>query len=200
MKIKLFNINIEFKIGFFIYIYFFILMDKSGFYDYFVISVILHELAHIVTMLYYKINIEKIVFCLSGIYIISDKLENKNIKKQFAVMIAGSFFNLFLALFFYILGLFGNIYFISFSATNLIIGAYNLFLINGLDGADILNLVLRYFFDYDTTNRIYKTVIVIFEISALILLVYLAFKKTINYLFLFIFISLLLVNILYELK
>ncbi len=200
MKIKLFDIDVEFKIGYFIYIYFFILMDKNGFSDYFVISVILHELAHIVTMLYYKINIEKIVFCLSGIYIISDKLENKSIKKQFAVMISGSFFNLFLALFFYILGLFGNIYFISFSATNLIIGVYNLFLISGLDGADILKLVLRCFFDCDTADRIYKTVIVIFEISALILLVYLSFKKIVNFLFLFIFISLLTVNILSELK
>ena len=194
MSFNFFDTKIEFRIGFFIYAYVFVAIDTSGFSDYFLLSVILHELAHIFTLFYCNIKIEKILFSLSGIYIVSDDKFSLSLKKQLVIMSSGSAFNLFLAIFFALLGINGNTSFLSFSATNLIIGVYNLFIINGLDGGDILRLILNNYLVQSIARRVYVLIEFIFTLASLTLFSILALKGKISILFMCIFSILILLN------
>ncbi len=134
----------------------------TGFFKYFIflfIIILIHELGHILTALFFDWNIKKIVILpFGGITIFEDKI-NRSMAEEFLIAIMGPIFQLFL--FFIKNKLFFNI--------NLFILLFNLIPIFPLDGSKILNVGLNYLFPFKKSHII-SIIISLTNIITIILL------------------------------
>ncbi|MEF9983282.1 MAG: site-2 protease family protein [Oscillospiraceae bacterium] len=121
---------------------FFVISDHIGLVPILLVSVAIHELAHICILYLLKNKIVKISFTALGISIKADTYFKKW-WYEIILHFAGPFANLTLGIIFF---LNGN--HIIFALVNIVMGLFNLLPIGNLDGGNILKVLLRvYFFE-----------------------------------------------------
>ena len=102
---------------------------------FFTIIIIIHELGHILSALYYNWQIEKIIILPFGALTIFHEKLNKPLKEEFIILIMGPLFQIIFTYFFV-----KNNNLLNYS--NLIL-AFNLLPIHPLDGSKLLNIILN---------------------------------------------------------
>ena len=138
MTFEIKKLKIELSFYFLLIISFILAADQSKIAKYFVLSILIHELGHLIFILYYKIKIEKISFKVYGINI---EIENERYLqnyKEVILLLGGSLANFLSAAVIYLFLSDLNI----FIMTNLILGIFNLFPVDSLDGGKIINIML----------------------------------------------------------
>ena len=108
----------------------FFIMGKFNSYIIFMIIILIHELGHILSSLYFKWKIEKIIILPFGCMIKFNDLINKPLIEEFFISIMGIIFQI-------IFSMKINIYY------NYIIILFNLIPIYPLDGSKIINILLN---------------------------------------------------------
>ena len=145
-KTKYFNIEISFY--FLVIIAFILTTDKTYITIYFFISILIHELGHLVAILYYKIKISKISFKIYGINIEIDHSRYLANYKDILILSSGSLANFLVAIYFK----YNN--FIILYFINIFLGIFNLIPIESLDGGKILNIILFLLFPMKVAHNI----------------------------------------------
>lgn len=132
--------------------------------------IIVHELGHVVSSLYFKYKIDKItIYPYGGLTKINKKI-NTNINNDIVVAISGLLFQTIyylLVLFLYKNNIIREYIYNLFYLYHKSMLIFNIFPIIPLDGSKIFNLVLSKYFNYNLSN---KLTIVISFISIVILL------------------------------
>ncbi len=148
-------------------IVFMIIMDRSGMLALGIISAFFHEIGHVAAAYFQNEKIKKINFGFANIDITAS---NRNPENNLFVLASGSMTNFILALIFKILYLYLGDRICSIIAyQNLCIGVFNLLPIISLDGGQIFFLILNKKFDIILSEKILKTVSVIFLVPICIL-------------------------------
>lgn len=169
MLFKIKKLKIELSFYFLLIISFILVTDQSKIAKYFVLSILIHELGHLIFILYYKIKIDKISFKIYGINIkIEDERYLKNYK-DIILLLGGSLAN-FLAAIITCLFLSDQDVFIM---TNLILGVFNLFPVDSLDGGKMINIIL---FSFLPMNIAYNIILILN-------IIFIAVFSVINFLF-----------------
>lgn len=134
MKFTIFGTKITVSFLFLAIITFMFLIDKSGFLLPMTISIILHEIAHLVLMSVFGCQPKEILIIPGGIEIRRSFCLRKN--QEILISLSGPFINIFLFIVFLNLNL-------EFSLINFCIGIFNLLPLTFLDGGEILKILLR---------------------------------------------------------
>lgn len=108
----------------------------SSDYSFCMLSVFVHEAAHITAMLILNRNIKGIKLSAFDVCIIEGSRHITNVKKDLLVIAAGPFINIFIFIAFYHFS-------VKFAVINLCIGLFNLLPAISLDGGQILFLLLK---------------------------------------------------------
>lgn len=133
-----------FKIHPFFYLFMFICLLTGYFKNFIIIiSIILfHELGHILSALYFKWNIEKIIILPFGALTLFKEKINKPIYEEIIITLMGPIFQIILFLFF------------NDKTFNLSLLLFNLIPIYPLDGSKLLNLILNKIFSFKNSHII----------------------------------------------
>ena len=123
---------------FLITILFFILLGRFRMIGYFMLLISIHELGHIITGLYFKWKIDKIILLPFGMLTKFDIDINTKLIEEFVVSISGVLFQLV----FYII-IKDRISYYYFSYINWFLIIFNLIPINPLDGSKIINVFIN---------------------------------------------------------
>ncbi len=141
------NVKICFYFSFFATVSLLMVLKNSEYTRYAFYACLLHELGHILAMLFFSEKISRIMFCGIGIKIV--QLKNEIFVKfgnQLVILLAGCLMNFTI---FALSLVFKNAEFALFGAINLSIGIFNLLPISSLDGGKILNVIWFKFLSYD---------------------------------------------------
>lgn len=152
------KLTIEMSFYFFAVIALVISSDKSNLSLYFFISMFIHEIGHLITILYYKIKIKKISFKIYGIKIEIDQNKYLNNYQEILILLSGSLSNFATALVIYIF----NINLKPLLIANLIIGTFNLLPVDSLDGGKITNIILFSYLPMSIAYCISSIILIIF--------------------------------------
>ena len=152
------KLTIEMSFYFFAVIALVISSDKSNLSLYFFISMFIHEIGHLITILYYKIKIKKISFKIYGIKIEIDQNKYLNNYQEILILLSGSLSNFATALVIYIF----NINLKPLLIANLIICTFNLLPVDSLDGGKITNIILFSYLPMSIAYRISSIILIIF--------------------------------------
>lgn len=179
MKFKIFGTQIHITFLFMAFITILIATDKSGFLLFMMVSVILHEMAHLFVMRKIGSN-PKSVKLIPACIQISRGIGSKSGGDIF-VSLAGPLINLLLFAAFYINSLiYPSEKVMTFAAVNLILGAINLLPAKGLDGGCILYSLLKLKLNEGKCRLILNISTVAVCFSALIIGIYLYLKSNGN--------------------
>ena len=159
----------------------FFLMGYFKIYISFMIILFIHELGHILTSLYFKWKIDKIIILPFGCLIKYNELINRPIIEEFIISIMGIIFQILFSLNI-------NIYY------NLIIIIFNILPIYPLDGSKILNLLFNKISNFKLS---YILTIYISIFMLILIIIYLVLNKDIIFL---IIIIPLIINVIKEYK
>ncbi len=182
-----------FKIHYLFYLVAFICIITGFFKPFVFISllIIVHELGHYITALYYKWKIDKIIiFPFGGVTLFNDHL-NKPIKEEFMILIMGPLFQV--LFYFLVTFLFGyNTLFTKYHYALLI---FNLLPIFPLDGSKLIHLL------FDKCFAFKKSHLLTMILSLIVLFVSLVFIfiNQLNLVFVFLFL-LLFIKVINEIK
>lgn len=152
--------------------------------------ILIHELGHIVSMLHYKMNIEKITIYVYGGVTKVDNIIDNNIDEELIIAISGVFFQTILYSIIFILynnNVVSDNIFNLYTLYHYSMLVFNLLPICGLDGFKILNLYLSKFINFRLAN-------IISLIISIILLIIMAISGFNNYSYVMI-LTLLIYNI-----
>lgn len=147
---------IEFSIGttklrldfsFFAVMAVFLLLDKGGAGALGIIACCAHELAHIITMRFFRIRADSLTLYGAGMKLAARELDFAPVHARFAVLSAGAAMNLALAAVLYALGC------PLASAVNLLTALFNLLPFAQLDGAEMLKLAVLTFGKPEEVDR-----------------------------------------------
>ena len=152
------KLNIEISFYFFSVIVLVIVSDKSNLSLYFFIAMFIHEIGHLITILYYKIKIKKISFKIYGIKIEIDQNKYLTNYQEILILLSGALANFVTALVIYIF----NINVKPLLIANLIIGTFNLLPVDSLDGGKITNIILFSYLPMSTAYCISSIILIIF--------------------------------------
>lgn len=152
------KLTIEMSFYFFAVIALVISSDKSNLSLYFFISIFIHEIGHLITILYYKMKIKKISFKIYGIKIEIDQNKYLNNYQEILILLSGSLSNFATALVIYIF----NINLKPLLIANLIIGTFNLLPVDSLDGGKITNIILFSYLPMSIAYCISSIILIIF--------------------------------------
>ena len=152
------KLTIEMSFYFFAVIALVISSDKSNLSLYFFISMFIHEIGHLITILYYKMKIKKISFKIYGIKIEIDQNKYLNNYQEILILLSGSLSNFATALVIYIF----NINLKPLLIANLIIGTFNLLPVDSLDGGKITNIILFSYLPMSIAYCISSIILIIF--------------------------------------
>ena len=152
------KLTIEMSFYFFAVIALVISSDKSNLSLYFFISMFIHEIGHLITILYYKMKIKKISFKIYGIKIEIDQNKYLNNYQEILILLSGSLSNFATALVIYIF----NINLKPLLIANLIIGSFNLLPVDSLDGGKITNIILFSYLPMSIAYCISSIILIIF--------------------------------------
>lgn len=143
------------------------------------ISVVIHELGHLIFMIITKKQPESVSFQLGGIIIKSNGFSGYN--NDFLIAMGGCLFNL-------IVFSFSSYFYYKtksemamlFSAANLGLFLFNLLPVSGLDGMDLIKLKLLKKFSIEKTNKICNIISISFLLTSLFVAIVLTYFKSIN--------------------
>lgn len=143
------------------------------------ISVVIHELGHFFFMIITKKQPESVSFQLGGIIIKSNGFSGYN--NDFLIAMGGCLFNL-------IVFSFSSYFYYKtksemamlFSAANLGLFLFNLLPVSGLDGMDLIRIMLLKKYSIEKTNKICNVISILFLIFSLIVVISLTIYKIIN--------------------
>ena len=142
MEFEFYGCKIKVFPSFMIMICFVLLIDKTGIMLFSLLSALIHEIGHIVFIIFTKKKISKIIFQIGGIVI--DSKGVANYKNEFLIALGGCFFNfIFFVLSFLIFVYTKYEIYLMFSATNLGLLLFNLMPVENLDGMDLLKILLN---------------------------------------------------------
>lgn len=166
MTFKLSNTYIQIKFLFVALITFLMFVDESGIFIFCYLSSLIHELGHIVAVYICGDKIDRIVFDIYGILI--HKQENLSYSKQLFILLLGPFVNIIIG---FLFGFSKLSWAGFFAASNMVLGIFNLLPISGLDGGEIVSIVLEYFLG----DRISRVVSVLISVAMLLPMAFLCF-------------------------
>ncbi len=168
-KIKsLNNLKIEISFYFLTVIAMLVVSDRSNISLYFFLSIIIHELGHLLIIWCNQVKISKICFEIYGINIKIDNINHHTTHVDIVVLLGGSLANFIFAFVLYLTN--QNMILM---VVNIMIGIFNLLPVESLDGGKILNIVLFSFLPMKTA----------YNISMIISLIFISIFSTINFLF-----------------
>lgn len=156
-----------------------LLVDRTGIILLGLISVVIHELGHLIFMIITKKQPESVSFQLGGIIIKSNGFSGYN--NDFLIAMGGCLFNLiafsFSSYFYYKTK---SEMAMLFSAANLGLFLFNLLPVSGLDGMDLIKLKLLKKFSIEKTNKICNIISISFLLTSLFVAIVLTYFKSIN--------------------
>lgn len=173
MNFTLFGLKIEISFFFTGLICLLLLYDKTGLMCIGLLSAYLHEIGHFIAMAISHTRPEKLKFCAYGIII------NKNVNRcttpaQLLIYSGGCLLNIAVGTLCYIAFTFtDNLALLYICASNYITAIFSALPIHGLDGYDILNLILSLKLQITTAEKISKAISCIFCVLPIIACVYL---------------------------
>lgn len=145
MRFNIKGIDISFDFWFFFTVAAFLLSDKSGLGGLIILSILLHEMAHLFCMLLFGVRVNGVEFKAFGVAIKENELFKLPAAKEAFVYFAGPLCNLVLAIL--AANYFGRSYVGDMAALiNVIIAAFNLLPVACLDGGNILKALLGHYF------------------------------------------------------
>lgn len=148
LQIKLFGVRFKISFLFTVYLALITLFDKSGDILYFFAAALVHEAAHLLTMCFLNSKPMEILLIPGGINIIGKGATSSF--DEFLILLSGPLCNL--ICFYSFNG--------TFSSVSLLLFAYNILPINGLDGGSMLRILLSEIF----CESVCKMVINIFTV------------------------------------
>lgn len=146
MRVKIFGIAVKIDFSFVMIIAVAVIANKNGMVMSAFVAVTVHELAHLIAMLFLGVKISSVKLSALGVSINCSQLIAWG--KEIAVLAAGPCANLILCAMFYASR---NV---EISVANLVIGVFNLLPIAGLDGGRITELLLMRFVSQSTASRV----------------------------------------------
>lgn len=152
--------------------------------------IIIHEVGHILTSLYYGWNIKKINIGLCGGYIYYEELIDKPFKEEFFISISGFIMQLVLMVISIILyknSIIDLSFFSLIQKYNISIFVFNLLPIIPLDGSKIINLLFNVFFPYRRSLKLTNILSVFVLMILLIYFFIFSFKIEYSYIMVFCF-------------
>ncbi len=155
MKFKIFGTEINITFLFAAFVCLTICIDKSGYILYMILAVGLHELAHLFTMKIVGCNPKEVLLIPTSIRIVRG-IAVKTCH-EIAISLSGPIINILVFLLSYVVFLLtGSQIAINFSAVNLLVGAFNLLPVNGLDGGVALKKLLESFVSAEKARLVLK--------------------------------------------
>lgn len=151
----------------------FIATDKTGLYCPMVLSALVHEVFHIIFLMFFRCRIIGIKLVIGTVGI--EYEENLNTTERIIALIAGPFANLLLAMISYILN---NK---ELCAINIILALYNLLPIRGVDGGSVIECLIARFFGDRCANIILNILTIFVSLAFLVLFGYMLATKSPNY-------------------
>lgn len=173
------KVKLEFDFTFFAVVALFTFLDTTGIAMLSFFACIIHEMGHLITMLFCKILPEKITFYGGGIKIISELHMYSHIK-QVLVLISGSGVNFIVFLLLFLYGGRLDFYVVMLSTVNLLIGIFNLIPMGYFDGNQLLRIFLSRFLKFKTCSIIEKTISFISGILLLIITLWFSTQDQLN--------------------
>lgn len=158
IKFKIFGMDLAVSVGFVGVICLMLYVDRVGLMLPTILAVTFHEIGHLISLLAFKSKPKRVELKIGAVAIIGNFVLTP--KQQLIMLASGSLFNFLLFALFYCLYFFCRaMYLLNFSLVMLVVGILNLLPIMGLDGGDILNVILLKFLKPEIVS------IVIFIIS-----------------------------------
>lgn len=179
MCFEIFGCKVKITLTFALMLCFILFIDTTGAMLFGLISVAIHETGHLVFMLLAKKYPNTICFQIGGILINCRGLSSYTY--DLAIAMGGCLFNLLVFLITAVIyNKTANPYLLLFSATNLGLLLFNLIPVNGLDGMDILKLILLKKYSLTKTKSLCKIISFIFLITSLLVCAYAVLNFELN--------------------
>ena len=181
INFNIFGINFGISVGFMGVVCLMLYIDRLGLMLPTMVAIILHELGHLIVLLAFGQKPKRVEIKVGAVAIIGNFILNK--KRELLMLCFGSAFNFIFGTVLYICHmLFENQYLLNFSLVMFVVGAFNLLPIKGLDGGDILNLILLKYFKIKLVNFIIclLSIVIAFLIILLGLCVFLDTKSNVT--------------------
>ena len=142
----------------------------------------LHEIGHIMSILYCKRRISKITVTAFSIDIIQNNLSDLPYKKEVLILLSGPGMNLiFFAVFLTLNVVLKSIFFKNLAIQNLLIGLINLFPVSSLDGGQLLLIFLKRHFNDFQAQKIAFVISLIFIFPMMIIGFQTVLKSKLNF-------------------
>ena len=153
INFTIFGLKFSLSVGFMGIVSLMLYIDRFGLMFPTMVAIILHELGHLIVLLAFRQKPKRIEIKVGAVAIIGNFILNK--KRELLMLCFGTTFNFIFGTVFYICHmLFQNQYLLNFSLVMFVVGAFNLLPIIGLDGGDILKLILLNFLKSKAVNFI----------------------------------------------
>ncbi len=162
------RLKFSFSFSFFFLVTFILLFDENYVSFFSIISALLHETAHILTLLLFDNCKIKVKFKLAGISISAQKKPSL----EWAFLLSGPLLNFVLALLYPLFPL--------FSTVNLIIGLLNLYPVYFTDGGRLLFLLLKKLLPINIAEKTELIISIVLIIPLVLLGVIIAIKSPLN--------------------
>lgn len=134
VRVRLLGVIIRITFPFSALVTLLLYIDRTGLMGYSLLAVVIHELGHLFIMSFVKAKPSEIELSLRGVLIVSPPIAN--VWQRLFIAIGGPAANILFGVLLWFCG------FKSVGAVQWIVAAYNLLLIRGLDGGDILEALL----------------------------------------------------------
>lgn len=169
MKFKLFGIQFEISFIFTAVLALIAATDKTGDIIVFFVAALIHETAHLVTMMFLKSKPRKIKLIPGGINIVDESVKTPT--EDILILLSGPVSNLICFI------IFKDV----FSVVSLLLFIYNMMPIIGLDGGRILSILISINFGVKASEKVLLTISIIFAILFILLFIYLFKNGVKNY-------------------
>ena len=153
ISIKIFGINFAVSVGFVGLICLMLYVDRVGLMLPTMLAVTLHEAGHLIALLAFKSKPQSVELKVGTVAIIGDFTLSSN--QRLIMLASGSGFNFLLFITFYCFYcFFKSSRLLNFSLVELVVGALNFLPVTGLDGGEILHLILLKFLKSKVANAV----------------------------------------------
>ena len=153
IRFKIFGINFAVSVGFVGLICLMLYVDRVGLMLPTMLAITLHEAGHLIALLVFKSKPQSVELKVGAVAIVGNFTLSSN--QRLIMLASGSGFNFLLFITFYFFYCFlKSSCLLNFSLVELVIGALNFLPVTGLDGGEILHLILLKFFKYKVVNAV----------------------------------------------
>ena len=170
INLTVLGINFGVSVGFVGILSLMLYVDRVGLMLPTMLAVILHEFGHLIALLAFKERPQRVELRVGTVAIIGNFALTS--KSQIMMLLAGSGFNFILfAILYFMFFISKAAYLLNFSLVMLVVGILNLLPIMGLDGGEILKIILLKFLKSKNAN----TVVLLFSLVTTSLIIMLGF-------------------------